>query len=176
MAGGETERRDEAVEENVNSDVEVLRSGREEARVVLDHQLQLLSETHAKAIRTVRITGIVFGLVLSTATLLNATQFVNGFTIGGIGSLVLAILFGLITYSASRPEFGVGEEYLLDARGESYSESEWFDVLLDGYREWIDYMEDLNDRNLKLLTYTQSFLGLGIVLLTAGVTIAVFSG
>ena len=176
MAGGETERRDEAVEESANSDMEVLRSGREEARIVLDHQLQLLSETHTKALRTVRITGVVFGLILSTATLLDKDQFVNWFMISGIGSLVVAILSGLVTYSASRPEFGVGEEYLQDVRGESYSESEWFDVLLDGYREWIDYMKNLNDRNSKLLTSTQLFLGLGIVLITVGVAIAVFHG
>jgi len=108
MAGDGNERRDEDDERTVESDVEVLRSGREEARVVLDHQLQLLSETHTKALRTVRITGVVFGLILSTATFLNVSRFVNILTIGGVGCLVLAILSGLVTYNTSSPEFGVG--------------------------------------------------------------------
>lgn len=176
MAGGETRQSGESDAGSANSDVEVLRSGREEARVVLDHQIQLLNETHAKAVRTVRITGVVFGLVLSMATIPAVGQFVNEFTVAGIGLLVLAILSGLVTYTASRPEFGVGEDYLLDARVGSYSEPEWFGVLLEGYREWIEYMENLNDRNSKLLTSTQLFLGLGIALLAAGATIGVLAG
>lgn len=176
MAGSEKNRRDGADDGATESDVEVLRSGREEARVVLDHQLRLLSGIHAKAMRTVRITGVVFGLVLSAATLSDVSQFVNAFTIAGVGCLVLAILSGLLAYSASDPEFGVGTGYLLDARLEPYSESEWFDVLLDGYRDWIDQMERLNGRNSGLLTATQSFLGLGVALLAIGVLVATFAG
>lgn len=165
-----------ADDEKAASEIEVLRSGRDEARVVLNHQLQLLSETHTKAIRTVRITGIVSGLVLSTATFLEASQFVNIFTIGGIGCLVLAILSGLVTYSTSGPEFGVGTRYLLDARTESYDEPEWFNVLLDGYRQWIGEMEQLNATNSRLLAATQLFLGFGVLLLTAGVTVVAITG
>lgn len=173
MADSKTERLDGAEGQDA-SDVEVLRSGREEAQVVLDHQLQLLAETHKKAMWTVRITGIVFGLVLSSATLPNASQFTNGFTISGLGCLVLAFLFGVVTYSASDPEFGVGPEYLLDARAESYTESEWFDVLLNGYRNWIERMKRLNANNSKLLTVTQLFLGFGIVLLVTGIAVGEF--
>jgi hypothetical protein len=86
MASGETKRRDEADVGKTGSDVEVLRSGREEARLVLDHQLQVLNDLQEKAIRTVKIAGVILGLVLSAGTLPGAERFVNEFTFAGIGS------------------------------------------------------------------------------------------
>jgi hypothetical protein len=155
------------------SDVAVLRSGRDEARVVLDHQLRLLNETQKKVMRTTRVTGLIFGLILSAATLPGARRFVNGFTVGGIGCLVVTILVGLLAYGASNPELGVGAGYLRDARSESYTESEWFDLLVSGYREWITEMERLNGSNSILLVTTQLFLGLGVVFLIIGVVVTV---
>jgi hypothetical protein len=174
MAGGETERLDEATERKVNSDVDVLRSGREEARVVLDHQLQLLSEIHTKAMRTVRITILVLSVVLSAAAFSEARRFVNWSTVAGVGCLAGAILTGLVTYSASDPDFGAGPDYLLSARTSTYDKTDWLELLIEGYEDWIHDMEELNDGNARMLTYTQMFLGIGVVLIAVGILTVVF--
>jgi len=44
-------------------------------------------------------------------------------------------------------------------------------MLLDGYREWIGKMEQLNTLNSRLLTTTQLFLGCGVLLLATGVAV-----
>ncbi|USZ66831.1 hypothetical protein NGM10_08810 [Halorussus salilacus] len=167
MADSESGHCDRKSEER-EGDVEVLQSGREEARIVLDHQLRFLSEIHTKALRTVRITILVFGLVLSATAFPRSEQYLNAFTVAGVGSLAMSILFGLVTYSVSNSQLGVGPNYLLDARTMSYRESEWLDLLLSGYSEWIADMERLNDSTIVALTTTQLFLGVGIVLLVVG--------
>lgn len=99
-----------------SEDVEVLRSSREEARTVLDHQIQLLSEIHAKALRTIRITVLVLGVILSSTAFPETRQFVNWLTVAGVTSLVFAILSGLVAYTASNPNFGTSPDYLFDVR------------------------------------------------------------
>lgn len=173
MADGETARRDRD-DENRQSDVEVLRSRCKEARVVLNHQLEALSDLHGKAIRTVRITGVVFGLVLSAATLPGARRFANGFIFAGIGALAVTLLVGLVAYSASDPKVGIGPRYLSGIRTGNYSEVEWFDALVGGYENWIVEMEELNDGNARMLTFTQVLLGIAVVLLAVGVSVELF--
>lgn len=117
----------------------------------------------------------MFGLILSAATLPGTRQFVNGFTIAGIGCLVMTILVGLLAHGSPTPELGVGTGFLRDVRAESYTKSEWFDLVVGGYREWIDEMEELNGNNSILLVSTQLFLGLSIVLLALGVVVTVLN-
>lgn len=171
MAGREFT--DDAGGVDADSHVEVLRSGREEARIVLDHQIQLLDGLQTKAVRTVRVTGLVFGLVLSAGTLPGASRFVNEFTLAGAGTLALTLLSGLVTYSASDPEVGVGPQQLADARTGEYDEAEWFDALVTGYEDWIMEMKELNDGNARMLTYTQVLLGIGVFLLTIGTLVEI---
>lgn len=173
MAGDESERRIESDEGERTSDVEVLRSGREEARIVLDHQLQMLDDMHTKAVRTVRITVLVLGLALSATAFPDATKFSNWFTLIGVGTLAVAILSGLVVYTAPDPKVGVGPLYLSELRTSGYDESEWFGALIEGYEEWIVDMEELNRSNARLLGYTQGLLGLGVVLLLAGFLVGI---
>ncbi|WP_135823540.1 hypothetical protein [Halorussus ruber] len=171
MADGEPACRDVADDESRKSDVAVLRSGREEARVVLNHQLDALSDLHTKAVRTVRITGVVLGLVLSAATLPGARRFANGFTLAGVGALAVTLLTGLVAYSASDPKVGIGPQYLSNIRTGNYGEEEWFDALVSGYENWIEEMEELNDGNARMLTVTQLCLGVAVMLLATGVLV-----
>lgn len=80
--------------------VETLRVTQAEAREVLAHQLETLSDIDDKAMRTVRIALVVFGIVLSASTFPNGTAFVNWVTVGGAVSLILSILCGIGTYGA----------------------------------------------------------------------------
>jgi hypothetical protein len=83
----------------------------------------------------------------------------------------LTVLSGLATYSASDPKVGVGPQYLIDARTGDYDEAEWFDSLVSGYESWIREMEELNDGNSRMLTLTQLFLGVSIVLVAVGILV-----
>ena len=133
MGDEEREQRSERDDEEGTSDVEVLRSGREEARVVLDNQLQVLTELQTKAMKTVRTTVLVLGLVLSATTLPGAKRVVNWLVVSGVGSLVVGIILGLGTCSGSNPEVGIGTPYLRTMRRTSYDGSNWLDVLLGRY-------------------------------------------
>lgn len=128
----------------------------------------MLSEMHTKALRTVRVTVLVFGLVFSATAFPQSEQYINQFTMADIGLLALSILSGIVTYSVSNSQLGIGPNYLLDARAMSYREAEWLDVLLSGYEGWIRDMKRLNDSNMVALTTTQIFLGIGVVLLAVG--------
>lgn len=154
------------------TDVETLRTTREEARLVLDHQLQVLNEIDRKAIRTVQVVLVLLGLVGTTATVVEVRHLLNPLSLGGLLSLVGALVLGLLTYTASNPETGVGSRYLQDSLEEAYEELEWLAVLLKGYGEWLDRMERINARNARLLTWTQTLTVLGVVSLTAGTGVA----
>lgn len=173
MSYGEGEQRSESDDENRTSDVAVLQSGREEARIVLDHQLQMLDDMHTKAVRTIRITVLVLGLVLSATAFPEARGFRNAFTLSGVGTLSVAILSGLVVYSAPDPKVGVGPLYLSDIRTGEYGEAEWLDALIAGYEEWITDMQDLNRSNARLLGYTRGLLGLGVGLLLVGLFVGI---
>lgn len=156
-------------------DIEVLDISREEAQRSLDNRLDLLYDIDDKAMRTVRITLLTLGIFLSAATFPGAARFINVLTAGGAGLLVLAILFGLITYSASDPDLGMGMSYLTDAREEAYTEEEWLEVVLAGYEEWCADLETLNSGEQRWLSVTQLCLGAGVVALALGVFFA-FTG
>ena len=151
---------------------EILRTTRDEARTVLNHQIDTLNDIDDKAMRTVRITLVVVSVLFSATTLHGAGQFVNVLTGAGTACLVASILVGLVTYSSSGPESGIGPTYLTDARAGSYSEREWLVVLLAGYAEWIEDMERLNQANARLLSLTQGCTGLGVLLLALGVALS----
>lgn len=141
--------------------------------MVLNRQIDTLNDIDDKAMRTVRITLVVVSVLFSAATVPEARRFLNALTAAGTACLVASILVGLLTYSSSDAETGVGPTYLVDARRGRYSEREWLVVLLAGYAEWIDDMGRLNETNARLLSLTQACTGLGVLLLAIGVALSV---
>lgn len=154
--------------------VETLRDSQREARAVLDQQLATLSEVHEKAMRTVRVTVLLLGVVFSAVTFPAGTTYVNWLTLFGTVSLTLAILFGLWTYASSSPEIGPSTNHFEEAYSEGYTEAEWRTFLLVGYTKWIASAEELNSANARMLTVCQALLGLGVLLLTVGTVLVVF--
>ena len=152
--------------------IETLRSAHSEACEVLAQQVETLSDIDDKALRTVRIALIVFGIGLSATAFPNGTAFLNWITVGGMVSLTLSVLFGIVTYGASNPPVGVGPEYLDEARTTPYTEAEWRDLLVSGYDEWITDVERQIQSNARTLLLAQLFLGCSVVLLATGVSLA----
>lgn len=154
-------------------DVEALQVQREEAKEVLQQQNEKLRDIDDKALRTVRITVLLLGVLLSTLKLFGGrTSAINGYTILGSWLLVSSVVSGVLTYSVSGPYFGPGSRYIDRVIDRTPSKSDWEITLLRGYADWLEDMKQLNDTNAKLLLLTQLLLVAGVVSVTYGFTTA----
>lgn len=150
-------------------DIEILRVSLEQARATLEGQQRSLADMDNKAMRSVRITLVTLGILFSAATFSNAGPFVNRLTIWGGAFLTLSIIAGIITYSISRVEHGIGTDYLNDVRKNSYTEEEWLELVLAGYEEMCSSMRNLNKWERRLMSATLAFLAIGILFISIGI-------
>jgi len=153
------------------TDDETLRLTRDEARSILDHRLEWLSETDDKAMRTVRTAVIVLSIIFSAAGIageeaLNRIPRIP-FVLSSIGvvGLFLTIIYGIYTYSDSETVYGPEPALRREVLDYEYSERQWLVMLLNGYDEWIDVMERVNKRNAKHLSRVQYLLVLSLFFL-----------
>lgn len=154
------------------ADIEVLRSACIESRMVLDHQLDVLSEIDDKAMWSVRTAVIVLGLLISAVSLADGESIqalpTRVFTLATAGtvSLVFTIWFGMITYHWSFEEFGVGAGERTEALMSQLDERSWrIELLKSGYTLWIERQESFNRYNHLLLLGTHLALSIGVTLL-----------
>lgn len=151
--------------------LEVLRTTREESRAVLDRKLERLDEIDDKAMRTVRTSVVLLGLLISAAGLagperLEGIGFVPSlFSAVGASLLFVSVVLGIYSYTVSENREGIGHRYRTEARSEEYEQSEWLAVLLVGYDEWIYRMSEINDRNKTNLALVQGSLVSGLLFL-----------
>lgn len=154
-------------------DAETLRVQREEAKDVLEQQNEKLRDIDDKALRTVRITVLLLGALLSTLKLLGESASpINGYMVFGSWLLVLSVVSGVLTYSVSGPYFGPGSKYVDRVLGRNPPRANWEVTLLRGYADWMEEMKELNDENAKLLLLTQTLLVAGVVFVTYGFTMS----
>lgn len=154
-------------------DMETPQVQREEAKDVLEQQNEKLRDIDDKALRTVRITVLLLGALLSTLKLLGGEASpINTYTVFGSWLLVLSVVSGVLTYSVSGPYFGPGAKYIDRVLGRSPSRDDWEATLLRGYADWMEEMKELNGANARLLLLTQALLVAGVVLVTYGFTMS----
>jgi len=152
------------------TDIHSLRTTHEEARNVLDHQIDILNDIDSKATKTVRITAIILGLIVSAPSVIeNPNGFVNPFTKWGVVGLVLSITLGMFTYSTSSPDLGPSPNDISRLLDNKYREDEWLVILLDSYEDWIDRTQRVNRFNGVFLALTQLSLITSLALLAWGV-------
>lgn len=159
-------------ESELRADIEVLRSACSESRLVLDHQLDVLSEIDDKAMWSVRTAVIVLGLLISAASLADGESIQSlpprVFTLATTGtvSLVFTIWFGMVTYHWSFEEFGIGAGERAEALAGQLDERSWrIELLKSGYTAWIGRQEAFNRYNHLLLLGTHLALSIGVTLL-----------
>lgn len=71
-------------------DLDTLDLAHEEARDVLNHQIDLLDDIVEKALQIVRLSGLILGLVISAASLSgDPFQFVNAWSVTVDGFLII---------------------------------------------------------------------------------------
>lgn len=154
---------DELLEYDVEK--EALQVVRRESREVLSERIHLLKDLDDKAMRTVRTSVLFIGLVISAIQVSDgsfsevettSTSFQLG--VGGVSFLLLSIILGVWTYSASEPDFGISDDHRTDVVDGEFTEKEWLLFQLGEYNEWIGNMRSLTEKNV---------LGLHLTLFTA---------
>jgi len=173
------EESEEAEENEMNEssrehDLEALRTTHQEARIVLDHQIQTFNDVDNKAAKTSQLVGVLLGLLftagsfLTQATGFDVSPYLNTFTGIGTVSLVISFIFALLTYSTNKIETGVGPSDINRLIDKRYSEKGWLILLLRSEAVWMQENEKSMNRNAVLLTISHLFLILAVVLLVIG--------
>lgn len=143
----------------------------DEARTVLDHQIEILADIDQKAMRTVRFTALLLGILFSAVNVAPETfEFNLWLRIGGallLGSLVSAV----VTYTASYPELGPGPAYLDDVLSQPKDETRWRIEMLRSYADWMHENDVVNRRNGLYLLISQICLTIGLVSTAVGVLV-----
>jgi hypothetical protein len=137
-----------------------------ELRDVLDTQQSLMDDIDDKALRTVRITALLLGVVVPAAGLA-AVTFQPLLAAVGVLALVLSAITGVLTYGESDLVVGPSGEYavsLATGEGEGWE----LDFLVE-LASWTESNAADIANNGRLLFYTQALFVVGIVALTASV-------
>lgn len=169
---------DELVE--YSADKEALQVVREESREVLSERIHLLSDIDDKAMRTVRTSVLFIGLVISAVQVSNGSFSTvsadsMSFQIGvaGVSFLVLSIILGVYTYSASEPDLGISDDHRTDVVEGEFTEREWLLFQLGEYNEWTGNMQSLTKKNVIWLHLTLFTATAGVVALLISVVYSV---
>ena len=133
----------------------------EEARAVLEAQQATASDLDQKTMRTVRLTAIIVGLVLSVAQL-GAVNFDPLAATIAVGILIVSLIVGVLNYSASDPIAGPNPQYLSRLVANDFPETSWETHLLTEAGAWISDNEEEIARNGDVLLVQRALLVLGI--------------
>lgn len=135
----------------------------EEARAVLEAQRETLSDVDTKAVRTVRITVLLLGVLLS-AWRIESQLFEPMFAAAGSIALVGSLAAGTFTYSESDLYLGPNREYVEQLADGDFDGRDWNQDLLYSFGDWIA------SNNRKIQTFS-TFLVITQVLLLCGISL-----
>lgn len=156
----------------------------EQGMRVLDAQKGDVRQLEEKALRTVRVTGLLIGV---GATGFRVVQSVNSLeidgTTAGLGAffLFLSLCLSVLTYTESSEIVGPTAKYLNKMRDSRHG-VDWETDFLVQIPGWVEHNQELVERNALLFTACQTTLVLGVALgaaslvgITVGQTIIVVS-
>jgi len=156
-------------------DVDSLYTAQDEARAVLDHQIQMFSNVDDKAAKTFRLDAILLGLTLTAASfasqsaILDLTLYINPLTIVAVIALIVSFIFAVVTFTGTEISTGLaptGINRLLENR---YTETEWLILLLRSEGEWMRANEARQSRNATYLFISHGTLILAVVAAFLGI-------
>lgn len=150
-------------------DIESLRVTRDEAREVINLQIDTIRNIDDKAAYTLRLNIIIVGVLLTIASLLVGDGPTPGLERFPLQSMVvgflfsaLSFIFSLWTYTSTKNETGPGPSDLNRLRSYQYEEKRWLKVLLKAYAYWMKENEKVNRRDSLALFLAHIFLFMGI--------------
>ncbi|PSP79714.1 hypothetical protein BRC81_04220 [Halobacteriales archaeon QS_1_68_20] len=139
-----------------------------EARAVLEAQNDTISDVDDKAMRTVRVTVIVVGLVASAVRFAGNTFDVLWLAISGV-AYVGALVTGVLTYAESTLYLEPGRGYVERLRRNEFGGRDWRQDLLATYGEWIEQNDRAIRPNGQLLFLTRVLLVAGVASTAAAI-------
>jgi hypothetical protein len=138
-----------------------------EARAVIEAQQRAITDIDNKAVRTVRITAVLIGIVVSAAQL-GAIAFQPVIVAIGGSALVLSLVAGVSTYSESDLTLGPDSEFLVELVL-NRTGIRWDHALLVEFAYWIDDNGADISYNGWLLYVTQVLFALGVIFTTLSI-------
>lgn len=152
-----------AVVNSPTTKTESLERTLDRAESVLEGQLTYLTDTHDKAVRTVRIGVVLLGVIASSSELVPSAIPLNGWIKASLALVVGSIAAGIFTSSSSSPDYGPGPSYVRSNIETGDRNEDVYLKLLQGYQEAISYNRYLVNDSTKYLFVTRVLLGIGIV-------------
>lgn len=135
-----------------------------EARAVLEAQNDTMGDIDTKAMRTVRFTVLLVGILMTAVRFAGPGVFETGLLYLSVGCLVLSAIVGIVTYNESYLFVGPQGSYLAVLAHGTSSDIRWDRDLLETFGGMISENADELEWNSWLLTVTQGGLILGIIL------------
>ncbi|WP_313692866.1 hypothetical protein [Halorarum halobium] len=151
----------------------------EQARRVVDDQLQTLSDIDSKAIKILRLNVVLIGAavsILSVSVRSNgfpSARLVNGYTVVGGMLLLSSTLTAAATYTASTVKAGPSSSDVWRMISGKYDPDAVKQGLAGSYADWIDRNYRTNVKNAPVLTTTILSLAIAFICFSVGVVEAV---
>lgn len=168
-------------DEQAEYDVDSLRVTREEAKAVLDRQIETLNDIDDKAADTLRLNVLVLGVVLTVASILSSNEatptvvrVVNEIAFAGAVASGFSMVGAVWAYTGTSYQTGVGRSDVRTALSRRPEETEWLAALLYSYTVWMKRNERANRQDGFALLLSHFFLLLSMGYYAGGVVYGVF--
>lgn len=157
-------------DEQSDYDVNSLRVTREEARDVLDHQTEAISEIHAKGVHVLRLNVLVLSVVLTLASILAGSEttpdverIANALTVAGVVTSLASMIAAVRTYSNTSFRTGADASDIRAFLRRNPTEGKWLAALLYNYAVWMERNELANRRKgiALFVSHVLLFLAIG---------------
>lgn len=152
-----------------------LRIAQDEARSVLDHQIQNFNDTDTKAAKTFRLNAILLGLLLTAVSFIYRAEditvdpYINRLTISSVCLFITSFIFAVISYTTTGINTGMGPPGIRRLIDQKYNEKEFLILLLRSEAEWMEQNERANKFGVAYLTIAHIALILGVLAAFVGI-------
>lgn len=143
----------------------------EEARIVIDHQRDVINDIDNKAMYTVRVIVIFLSILVAAFRIGGADIFNQYLFWPGISSLVISMAVGIYTYRSSNLFLGPNRAYLQNLSENDVDADRWDRDLINRFADWVNSNHQDLEENGLLLLLSQVTLIVGIVLLGLSVAL-----
>lgn len=165
--GAEDDDSEEGGDEWQNRRLEVTHG---EARAVIEAQNETMTDIDDKAMRTVRLTAALIGVLVAAIQFAPAI-FHDGFLLAGIVLLIISMIVGIVTYDESNLYLGPRGEYIEALSADAFADDHWDQDLLETFAGMIAENYDDIQWNARLLRWSLRLLISGLVVAVASILI-----
>lgn len=154
---------------------------RHEGRETVDNLNDGLGDIDTKASKLMRTNIVLTGLLLSgfsfasNSDSIDASPFVNSFSISGITVLVTSVVAAGVTYTASESRVGVSPATIREFVNAGLERDEAERGVAKAYARWIEINRRANVKNAFYISITVLLVLVSVILLSTAVFVGAFS-